>query len=117
MTFTFKYDGTEEQHSELSNIIISELALHFSEDEHFTKEEFLKLKDGFFETPNIKYWSHFGPDKLKVAMSNSLFFKDLEDAKLKLYDNIHDGSDYIDIHDWISDVKENLSFVPDIDVE
>ena len=50
-------------------------------------------------------------------MSNSLFFKDLEDAKLKLYDNIHDGSDYIDIHDWISDVKENLSFVPNIDVE
>ncbi len=106
MTFLFLYN-TEEQHEELVNIIISEVCSHFG----FDKEDFLKHKNGCYSQPGLNFTSHFG-DRVKIELANDMYFEDLEKAKMHIYD----GNDFIGLHDLMSDIEDNLYFVPEIEV-
>ena len=106
MTLLFHYNS-EEEHKELIDILITESCLHFG----FDKEEFFKHKNEYYDLPSFNFTSHFG-DRVKIEIANDLYFNDLENAKC----NIYDGNDFIGLHDWMSDVEENLSFVPEIEV-
>ena len=114
MTFLFFYE-TDEQHDELVNIIISESLRHFKDAAHINENDLKKFKNGTYDTPSFGFCSHFVTNNklaVKIELANALFFEDLENAKC----NVYDGNEYIGLHDWISDIEENLYFVPEIKV-
>ena len=52
----------------------------------------------------------------EISISNDLYFEDIEKAKKQLYEDKKSGEE-IYMKDFISDLQENLSFVPIIKVE
>lgn len=117
MRFLFFYE-TDEQYNELKNIIMSESLKHFKDKAHLDKNEFKRFQDACYDTFAYGYSSGYvtgGKIAVKIELANSLFFEDLENAKSSLYDDIHNNN-YTGLHDWVSDVQENLSFVPEIKV-
>jgi hypothetical protein len=117
MRFLFFYE-TDEQHSELKNVIMDESLKHFKDKARLNEDELRRFRDGCYTTLNYDYCSGYvtgGKLAVKIELANSLFFEDLENAKSSLYDDIHNNN-YTGLHDWVSDVQENLSFVPEIKV-
>lgn len=124
MTFYFKHDGSAEQQKELMDIVISELISHFKDKALFDEAKLEKYRDndsyynGCFDSAGFNICSHarlYGEEAFRVGIVDLLFFQDLESAKAAMYNDIHSGN-YTGLHDWISDVQENLSFVPEIKV-
>ena len=109
MTFLFQYN-TEEQHEELVNIIAIKTCSHFNYD----REDFLKHKNGCYNQAELSFTSHFG-DKVKIELANNVYFNDIEKAKEQFYKDLHANKTAF-LKDWISDIQENLSFVPKIEV-
>lgn len=117
MTFLFFYE-TDEQYDELKNIVMSESLKHFKDKAHLQEDEFKRFEDGCYDTLAFGYCSGYVTGSkiaVKIDLANALFFEDLENAKLSLYDDVHSG-DYTGLHDWISDIQENLSFIPEIKI-
>jgi hypothetical protein len=52
----------------------------------------------------------------EISISNDLYFEDIEKAKKQLYEDKKSGEE-IYMKDFISDLQENLSFVPIIKAE
>lgn len=113
MVFLFKYDGSEERHSELVNMITRISQNHFGEK---TKLDSLsESKNGHFLAPGFEFFSHWEPDKVKVEIANDLLFEDMEKAKEGLYRDFR-AEGTCCIWDWYSNLQENLSFVPEVEV-
>lgn len=88
--------GNEEQRKECANIVFAELKKNFEDDEY----------DNFMENISIR--------SVHVQINNRAYFKNLENSKIMLYDEIRKKGGSIYLKDFISEVLENLSFVPRI---
>ena len=91
MTIYYSF-GDDEEEKELKNILLTEAKLHFGH----------KFNISLYRS--IWY---------KIKIPNSLFVRDLNDAKDKLYS----GGSHFTLIDFMSCVEENLSFVPKVEID
>jgi hypothetical protein len=111
MTFLFKYKN-EEQHTELVNIIMVESINHFKNKIKIDEEEFQRFKNDHYVTEGFSFYDHYDNNAVKVELANNLFFDDLNTAKCNMYE----CNDFIGLHDWISDIEENLYHAMNVEV-
>ncbi len=87
----FKYNSKEEQ-NELRNIILSVAKQHFSYVD--------------FEI----YSNHLNNEEYVIQITQKSYFDDIEKAKKEMYEM----TEHRYMKDFVSDVLENLSFVPKV---
>lgn len=87
------YFENEKELEELKTIIKAQAKIHFAPNEWYYTAE------------------HWGPDRTRIEVNNSAYFDDLEMAKERFYSE----KDYL--KDFVSEIKENLSFVPKIEAK
>lgn len=97
MVFNFLYPDDDEDFSkrnELESIIKAEVKNHFEEKDYYKYYE--------------NYASYYG-GSIHIEIFNEAYFDDIEKAKKRMADM---ENKYMT--DFISDIQENLSFVPKI---
>lgn len=101
MTFKF-YFSSEEEMKEIKTIVKAEAKKHFGD----------KCRCGFWKD----YTKREPEIWFTACVPNDLYFEDLQKMKQSVYEQNKKGEE-ITLNDFISDVEENLSFVPKIEAE
>ena len=97
MVINFMYDDDFDHRKELESIIKSQIERHFNPEDYFD-----------YQNNYASYWG----GSVHINLSNLAFFEDIEKAKEKMAEM---SDKYMT--DFISEVQENLSFIPKIIVE